>query len=95
MAGRLYGIGRVIQITEGYGDKDGHRPVNFKLTMEPNPYTPSLTCEITVAREARGAWAEWADVKVGDRMRIDFQPATEAEWDAFQSAVKTPQAVPA
>ena len=85
----LYCIGRVIEMREGYSSGKEERPRIIKLSMEPNPYTPSFLCEISLGRGLHQG------IEIGDRVKITLAKATEEEWVAFQERVKEPQAVSA
>jgi len=87
----LYCIGRVIEIREGYATNGGPKPRVLKLSMEPNPATPSMVMEIATARELSDG------LDVGDRIRIDMRKATDEEFEEFQRLVANyqPQAIAA
>lgn len=83
-----YCIARVCQLLEGYASKAGDpKPINVKLTMEPNPYTPVLEISVSLNPELADG------IKVGDRVRVDFRSATEEEFEEFKAKTANPAVV--
>ncbi len=86
----IYCVARVIEIREGYATQaDKPKPLVVKFSMEPNAYTPSFTMEIMLERKL----AESLNVSIGQRIRVDMSPASEADWDDFNQKTKSVQAV--